>query len=84
MKRAIIIIAALLATGCNSRNIDRKPSEDQSTLVMWETGRGLDALYPWADPETGCEYLVFRGSNAGGITPRYEASAGGPRVKGCK
>ena len=83
MKRLTIMMMGMLA-GCQAAPAGTQPKSEPVGM----TSLARAGFLVIADPETGCQYLVARGT--GGITPRYEAgghnSSGSDltRVRGCR
>ena len=57
MRRSLIALALLGLTGCGAS----EPDSFMSPYVFF------------TDPQTGCDYVVYRGAYGGGITPRMDA-----------
>lgn len=73
MKRiTTIIIAALIVlslSGCGDGKTNRTQSNKRGTLeIMYEDG--YDRVEVYTDPQTHTQYIIWEGSNQGGITPR--------------
>ena len=75
LRASIGIALALGLAGCALAKPENQPSgaEEFKTLPPAKEYSASSNIFIWADPDTGCKYLVFSSYKKGGITPRLRA-----------
>lgn len=71
----IVLLFAVLLTGCNSEEAQKNANSFQSGLISTTENFPVDkSIIIWTDPDTKIQYIVYREkrgyAGCGGITPR--------------
>jgi hypothetical protein len=64
---------ALLLAGCDQNGSPFQSEPIKTTRLQGKVmgkSSGAEEIRVWRDPDTGCQYLLWRGRRDGGITPR--------------